>query len=269
MVNELRPLPFYKEALYYTGFFSLLFLILGFVFVFNQTFPEFQVTLIVFGAVLGIVTYIMWDTRCPRCKRAFVKKEDESKEKDLGERNIKRIFVSEIYKTKEGDIIGQKEDYKMWPAHFVQRFFYCKKCGHGKNHEWHDSEKGVFKNWVNNEKWNPPEPKVIYVKENEEGNYVRVSKGGKTYGSEIVKPLNHRESQRIVIDRGNKCQNCGEKDGLEVHHIIQRSNGGTNKLSNLIVLCEKCHTKADRGYLPATRLKLIVSDSLKKNKKHF
>ena len=42
------------------------------------------------------------------------------------------------------------------------------------------------------------------------------------------------------------CQCCGKtiKDGaiLHIHHIIYRSHGGTNRMSNLITVCDKCHT---------------------------
>ena len=39
------------------------------------------------------------------------------------------------------------------------------------------------------------------------------------------------------------CQLCGKKHiRLEVHHIIYRSNGGTNDENNLITLCENCHS---------------------------
>jgi hypothetical protein len=38
------------------------------------------------------------------------------------------------------------------------------------------------------------------------------------------------------------CQICGKKAAdIEVHHIIPRSQGGTNKPDNLITLCSKCH----------------------------
>ncbi len=261
MMNNTEPLPPYKEVLYYTGFISALTLFLGIIFIYKQIFASFQIPLITIGCLLSFVTYYMWNTRCPKCHRPFSKKEDESKEKDLGIKKIKRSFVSEIFKTKDGEEVDKNKDYSLWPARFVQKFFYCNKC------DWADYDKeGTFKKWEDNDKWNPPTPKIIYVKETDDG-YVRIGKGSKRNGKIIVKPLNHYQSQRIVIDRGNKCQYCGTRDGLEVHHIVQRSNGGTNKLSNLIVLCEKHHTQADRGYLPAKRLKMIVSDFLKKNKK--
>ena len=44
----------------------------------------------------------------------------------------------------------------------------------------------------------------------------------------------------------HKCQCCGRtiKDGaiLHIHHIKYRSQGGTNSMSNLATVCDKCHT---------------------------
>ena len=45
------------------------------------------------------------------------------------------------------------------------------------------------------------------------------------------------------------CQCCGRTiaDGaiLHVHHIIYRSRGGTNRMSNLATVCDRCHTPAN------------------------
>jgi HNH endonuclease len=41
---------------------------------------------------------------------------------------------------------------------------------------------------------------------------------------------------------GYKCQRCGKKNcRLEVHHLLPRSRGGSDKLANLITLCSDCH----------------------------
>jgi hypothetical protein len=45
-----------------------------------------------------------------------------------------------------------------------------------------------------------------------------------------------------------RCQKCKTKKGkLHVHHIVFRSNGGTDTPDNLITLCEECHTKLHNG----------------------
>ena len=53
----------------------------------------------------------------------------------------------------------------------------------------------------------------------------------------------------FILDRdGFTCQHCKTKKGkLHVHHIIFRSNGGTDSPENLITLCEGCHDKLHKG----------------------
>lgn len=43
---------------------------------------------------------------------------------------------------------------------------------------------------------------------------------------------------------GNICVNCGTTEHIEYHHIVPLKNGGTNKLTNIVPLCEGCHYKA-------------------------
>ena len=55
--------------------------------------------------------------------------------------------------------------------------------------------------------------------------------------------------EAVFTRDGYTCQCCGRtiKDGaiLHVHHVIYRSQGGTNRMSNLITVCDKCHTSAN------------------------
>jgi 5-methylcytosine-specific restriction endonuclease McrA len=47
---------------------------------------------------------------------------------------------------------------------------------------------------------------------------------------------------------GYQCQKCKTRKGkLHVHHVVFRSNGGTDTPSNLITLCEGCHDKLHNG----------------------
>lgn len=53
------------------------------------------------------------------------------------------------------------------------------------------------------------------------------------------------DERYFVFARDNyTCQCCGKsKDKiLQTHHIIYRSNGGTNRVNNLITVCTDCHT---------------------------
>ena len=81
-----------------------------------------------------------------------------------------------------------------------------------------------------------------------------------------VKRLSAGEIARIIHKVGNRCcyPNCDETDALDVHHIIPIEKGGTNKESNLIVLCPNHHRKADRGLISRERLKLYSVTKKKK-----
>ena len=58
-----------------------------------------------------------------------------------------------------------------------------------------------------------------------------------------------------ILHRDNyTCQCCGKKNcRLEVHHIIFRSNGGTDDERNLITLCEDCHKKIHKEEIVLNR----------------
>lgn len=67
---------------------------------------------------------------------------------------------------------------------------------------------------------------------------------GEQYGFDNVK-------EYIRFRDGFKCHHCHRKGGpnvrLEVHHIIWRCNGGTNRPDNLVTLCHECHSALHRG----------------------
>lgn len=63
---------------------------------------------------------------------------------------------------------------------------------------------------------------------------------GQTYG--------FYDERYFVFARDNyTCQVCGKSKGkiLQTHHIIYRSNGGTDRVDNLITVCTDCHTSAN------------------------
>jgi 5-methylcytosine-specific restriction endonuclease McrA len=71
-------------------------------------------------------------------------------------------------------------------------------------------------------------------------------------------PLSQKEKEIAINKVGTKCcyPNCSENIALEVHHIIPRADGGTNKENNLVVLCTNHHHLADRGAIPRDRLRM-------------
>lgn len=47
----------------------------------------------------------------------------------------------------------------------------------------------------------------------------------------------------LIEERGSYCESCGEEVELQVDHIIPISQGGTNNVENLQLLCYECHQK--------------------------
>ena len=43
---------------------------------------------------------------------------------------------------------------------------------------------------------------------------------------------------------GYRCALCDSPKGLQIHHAVHRSEGGSNQPQNLICLCWKCHAAA-------------------------
>lgn len=61
-------------------------------------------------------------------------------------------------------------------------------------------------------------------------------------------PPDWDERRQLLIDaKGSACSNCGTASHLHVHHVKPLSKGGGNELSNLIMLCENCHSEAHGG----------------------
>ena len=45
----------------------------------------------------------------------------------------------------------------------------------------------------------------------------------------------------------NECINCGSTVGIEYHHVVPLSLGGTNRLTNIVPVCHACHMAAHTG----------------------
>ena len=66
---------------------------------------------------------------------------------------------------------------------------------------------------------------------------------GEAYGFENIKSY-------VLFRDDYTCQHCNGKSKdskLHVHHIIFRSNNGSDNADNLIVLCKSCHDKLHKG----------------------
>lgn len=72
--------------------------------------------------------------------------------------------------------------------------------------------------------------------------------GHKVYNWQYQKSnrLDENIRKAVILRDKCKCMECGKSNcKLEVHHIKPRRLNGSNTLSNLITLCEKCHQKTE------------------------
>ena len=57
-------------------------------------------------------------------------------------------------------------------------------------------------------------------------------------------------TRKAVYQReGYACALCSSNQGLQIHHVIHRSQGGKNDMHNLVCLCWVCHANAHGNML--------------------
>lgn len=78
--------------------------------------------------------------------------------------------------------------------------------------------------------------------------------------AERVEPLTGYASSKLKTAVGLTCEvpRCTTQRSLHVHHIKPRSQGGTNRLSNLIVVCRNHHADCDNGAFNRTQQREII-----------
>ena len=62
--------------------------------------------------------------------------------------------------------------------------------------------------------------------------------------------LDNKTRKTVYRRDGFRCALCESTAGIQVHHIVHRSQGGTNHPHNLITLCWKCHAVAHGTAIP-------------------
>lgn len=62
--------------------------------------------------------------------------------------------------------------------------------------------------------------------------------------------LTNARRKAIYKRDGYRCALCDSETGLQIHHVVPRSQGGTDYAQNLITLCWKCHAVAHGTRMP-------------------
>lgn len=87
----------------------------------------------------------------------------------------------------------------------------------------------------------------------------RVRRGGpRAIGRPAATVAEWSQIQEAVLARaGWRCQACGSRTRLDVHHVVKRSQGGSDfDLNQLVALCRTCHDQTDAPY---ARGRLVVT----------
>lgn len=85
-------------------------------------------------------------------------------------------------------------------------------------------------------------------------------------GGEVNSPLSTSQRNILITEIAKgKCEypSCNVEAYLDVHHITPRNEGGSNKYTNLIVLCPNHHRMAGKGAIPRDQLRMIVRNRKK------
>jgi 5-methylcytosine-specific restriction endonuclease McrA len=73
-------------------------------------------------------------------------------------------------------------------------------------------------------------------------------KTGHVKNERYLKKEEFKKVKEYILDRDNyKCVQCGSVYRIQVHHIKEMAEGGSNNANNLITLCYHCHMKKHEG----------------------
>lgn len=61
--------------------------------------------------------------------------------------------------------------------------------------------------------------------------------------------FSHFLKKQVRLEQDNRCDNCGKKTKLQIHHRVPQSMGGNDNRENAVGLCGDCHREADEKAL--------------------
>ena len=68
-------------------------------------------------------------------------------------------------------------------------------------------------------------------------------------GRRRLEPEPYQQLRQEILRRdGWRCQSCGSRKDLQIHHIEARSQLGNDSEENLVTLCADCHRLAHREH---------------------
>lgn len=73
------------------------------------------------------------------------------------------------------------------------------------------------------------------------------------------KPIPKSTEKLVYQQAGSRCSFCGfdEIDALDIHHIVSRSDYGSNEPANLILTCKNCHARIHSRAIPEAEVRRV------------
>ena len=244
MVDDIQPLLYYKDPIYYTGLAT----VIGVLFVLyylvgNNVSSNLIAPFVLLTSLFGAVTYILWEKRCPYCKRPFSKTEQIENKEDLGIKKEAYTYYSQIYQYPDGSTEPNQDSKKtvMRDKKYDRHYYICKKCNYGSNKEWAELSS----------KWLGEEPSVKYIKKKGESQGFSANFDEESSDEKNSPRKSIPKAVRIDLWKnhfGNEyygeCFVCGKRidtHNFEAGHIKAQAKGGKDNISNLKPVCKACN----------------------------
>jgi 5-methylcytosine-specific restriction endonuclease McrA len=75
-----------------------------------------------------------------------------------------------------------------------------------------------------------------------------------------------KKTRQLVSERANDtCEWCHRAWGTQLHHIKRKSQGGSDDISNLMLVCFSCHHKIHTDITNIRKMKEYINSEMNKN----
>jgi hypothetical protein len=80
---------------------------------------------------------------------------------------------------------------------------------------------------------------------------LKINKSNLTPGEDFkINKTIPQKTKSIVLKRdGGKCKICGKSNNINFHHIKPKAENGNHDVSNIILVCNACHSLVHQGYI--------------------
>lgn len=255
MAENIKSLEWKKNPVYISGAITIIFILIVIsLFYFNAN-QNLQITGLIIALVSGGITFLFYESQCPKCKRIFsLKKVSDEIIKEWEE--PKQYNEKTIYYYSDG--ITRKDVKNGATKTFIARFekhkdgFNCKKCG-----ETHYKTRDIFLNkndWIRVTTPNKVTTSMIKPKEHhtnidmdfdsglfEPTHYKDKSGKRKTIPKTIKMDLWKRYNGKKYYGTCFVCEKKIDTHHFEAGHVKPASKGGNDKISNLRPICFGCN----------------------------